>query len=104
MITEGYRSALRQHGLKCFFKDNASVQPGELQEVMLHETTVAWMRQRLSKTRPQQAWTETREEYRSRLKTCAAYIGENYNVEGLCRESPTRLRQLKEAEGDRISK
>ena len=80
------------------------MQPGELQEIMLHETAVAWMRQRLSKTRPQQAWTETLDNYRSRLKACATYINDNYNVEGLCRELPARLQNLKAAEGDRIAK
>ena len=72
--------------------------------MMLHETAVAWMRQRLTKTRPQQAWTETLEAYRSRLKACAAYINEHYNVQGLCHDLPTRLRDLDEVEGDRIRK
>ena len=103
-ITDGYRSALREHKLRSFFKDNAAVQPGELQEIMLHETAVAWMRQRLVKTRPKQAWTETLEDYRSRLKTCAAYINEHYNVDGLCRDLPTRLLELEEASGDRLRK
>ena len=103
-ITSCYRSALKEHGLTSFFKENAAVQPGELQEIMLHETAVAWTRQRLAKTRPKQAWSETLEAYRSRLKTCAAYINDNYNVEGLCHDLPTRVRDLDEAEGDRIRK
>ena len=103
-ITDGYRDALKQHKLKCFFKNNASVQPGELQEIMLHETAVAWVRQRLTKTRPKEAWTETAEDYYTRLKTCAAYINEHYNVEGLCHDLPTRLLDLQEAEGDRLRK
>ena len=103
-VTNGYRDALKNHNLRSFFKDNAAVQPGELQEIMLHETAVAWMRQRLTKTRPKQAWAESLEDYRSRLKTCAAYINETYNVEGLCRDLLTRLHDLEEAEGDRIRK
>ena len=55
-VTNGYRDALKNHNLRSFFKDSAAVQPGELQEIMLHETAVAWMRQRLTKTRPKQAW------------------------------------------------
>ena len=51
-----------------------------------------------------QAWAESLEDYRSRLKTCAAYINETYNVEGLCRDLLTRLHDLEEAEGDRIRK
>ena len=78
-------------GSRCKSIDLVSLLLGELQEIMLHETAVAWMRQRLTKTRPKQAWTETIADYRSRLKTCAAYIKENYNVEGLCRDLPTHL-------------
>ena len=46
-ITPGYRAALQANGLRAFSNDDASVQPGQLQEVMLHETAVAWMRVRL---------------------------------------------------------
>ena len=103
-VTVGYSEALKEHGLRCFWKKDASAQHGELQEMMLHETAVAWVRYRLTKTRPKQAWTETLEDYHSRLKTCAAYINEHYNVEGLCNDFPTRLRDLDAAEGDRIRK
>ena len=103
-ITNGYKAALRKHGLKAFFGDNASQQPGKLQEVMLHETAVAWMRNRLTKTLPLQAWAETQDEYRARLKVCAAYINDNYDVPGLCNGLPKRLAALKDADGDRIAK
>ena len=103
-ITSGYKEALATHGLKAFWGDDASQQPGKLQEVMLHETAVAWMRLRLTKTLPKHAWTETEDEYRARLKLCAAYINENYNVAGLCKGLPKRLATLKEREGDRIAK
>ena len=61
---------------------DASIQPGSLQEVMLHEVALAWMRDRLVKTTPQRAWQETVEEYCTRLKACAAYINDNYAVHG----------------------
>ena len=34
----GYKQALRDHSLKTIHGDDASAQPGKLQEVMLHET------------------------------------------------------------------
>ena len=71
IITDGYKAALREHGLKAFFGNDASIQPGQLQEVMLHETAVAWMRLRLSKTLPKKPWKGSPEEYRARLKLCA---------------------------------
>ena len=101
-MTSGYRDALREHGLKAFMQDGAAIQPGELQEVMLHETAMAWVRNRLSRTVPREAWTETVPEYVSRLKQVAAYINDNYNVEGLNRELPQRVQDLIDAEGDRI--
>ena len=103
-ITDGYRNALVLHGLKAFFPDDASIQPGQLQEVMLHETAVSWMRTRLTKTLPKRSWEESLEQYRSRLKQCAMYINDHYNVMNLCKELPGRLRQLAKLEGDRLPK
>ena len=103
-ITCGYREALQAHGLKAFFGHSAAIQPGKLQEVLLHETSVAWMRLRRTKTLPRRPWDETVEEYRARLKVCAAYANERYNIESLCRALPQRLRLLRERKGDRLAK
>lgn len=103
-ITDGYREALRAHHLKAFFPLDASAQPGTLQEVMLHETAVAWMRTRLAQTVPKKAWEESVDAYGSRLKTCAAFINSHYNVKNLCRELPQRLHALQDSGGDRLAK
>ena len=101
-ITVGYRDALRRHSLKAFMRSDASMQPGSLQEIMLHETAMAWVRLRLSRTVPIDAHKETVPEYTTRLKEVAAYINANYDVEGLCRGLPGRLQRLRAAKGDRI--
>ena len=75
-----------------------------LQEAMLHETAVAWMRDRLVKTTPPRVWQESVAEYCTRLKACAAYINEHYNVAGLCRQLPQRLAELDRRQGDRLAK
>ena len=103
-ITTTYKEALSRHGLKAFFGSDAATQPGQLQEVMLHETAVSWLRLRLTKTRPKEPWTESVEEYKTRLKLCAAQINQKYDVDGLCRALPKRLKLLEERQGDRISK
>ena len=90
--------------MKAFFGNDAAIQPGQLQEVMLHETAVSWLRLRLTKTRPKEPWTESVEECKTRLKLCAAQINQKYDVDGLCRALPERLKMLEEREGDRISK
>ena len=103
-ITPAYKQALRAQKLRAFFKDDASVQPGQLQEVMLHETAVSWTRLRLTQTLPKRSWEETTEAYYTRLRTCAAYINEHYDVRGLCNELPARVAELERRRGDRLGK
>ena len=83
---------------------DASVQPGCLQEMMLHETAMAWVRERLKKTVPKKPWEESIEAYGDRLKDVAAYINRHYDVDGLCRECPERVAMLMKTEGDRTPK
>ena len=71
-ITAEFKGALRGHALRTFMGDDAGKQPGSLQEVLLHETAVAWIRRRLACTVPVKCWEETRQEYSTRLKRCCA--------------------------------
>ena len=59
---------------------------------------------RLTKSLPRQAWTETVDEYRARLRVCAAHVNGNYDVDGLCRGLLKRCEELHRREGDRLSK
>ena len=102
-ITPEYKQALQQHGLKAHAGNNASAQPGNLQEVMLHETAVAWIRQREAVTQQRKPWKETVGDYQSRLRSICEYINDNYDVEGLCRDFPKRVLGVVEAEGGRVS-
>ena len=102
-ITAQYRDALREHGLRPLMGEDASRQAGDSQEVMLHETAVAWLRRRLALTVPARPWLETREAYGKRLKAQAAYLNARCDVEGLCRAFPGRLRELLDNAGDRLS-
>ena len=67
---EAYLEALRENGLKPVLGENASQQPGNIQEILLHETAVAWLRRRLAASVPEKAWLESREEYAARLRKC----------------------------------
>ena len=87
-ITSAYSSALQANGLKTFMDTDASRQPGDLKEFMLHETAVAWITNRLTVTTPRNAWEESPEAFQQRLRDACAYINANYNVESLCRELP----------------
>ena len=103
-VTKKYWQALRDHGFKNLMGDNASVQPGRMQEIPLHETAVSWIRRRLEKTAPGKPWLETTEQYASRLRRVVDDINTNLDVEGLCKGLPKRLDLVIEAKGGRIPK
>ena len=103
-VTKKYEQALRDHGFKNLMGDNASVQPGHMQEILLHETAVSWIRLRLEKTVPRKPWLETTEQYASRLRGVVDDINANLDVEGLRKGLPKRLDLVIEAKGGRIPK
>ena len=70
---------------------------GHMQEILLHDTAVSWIRCRLAQTLPKECWKETPAEYEARLKRVVADINANLDVEGLCRRLPDRLRKLVDA-------
>ena len=84
--------------------DDASLQAGDAQDMMLHETAVAWLRKRLALTLPPKPWLESREAYGARLKAEAAFVNGHYNVDGLCKDFPPRLDAVIAKYGDRIFK
>ena len=97
-ITEEYSEALRAHGLQAFMGTDASRQPGDLKEMMLHETAVAWITHRLKVTTPARAWEETPEAFGNRQKGACEYINSHYGVENLCRALQQRVRALRDKE------
>ena len=103
-ITEEFKAALQRNSLKAYYGDNAKAQPGALSEMMLHETTVSWIRYQEQQTRPKEPWNESVAEYASRMKGIALDINKRLDVDGLCKEFPARVEMLIEAEGDRIGK
>ena len=103
-ITAEYKAALRDYGLKAFNGDDGSKQPGNLQEVMLHETSVSWIRHRETVSQLGRPWTETVEQFSARMRGIVQHINTNHDVENLCRELPDRIQEVIDAEGGRISK
>ena len=101
-ITKDFKEALAQNSLEAYYPDNASAQPGNLQEVMLHETAVSWIRRQESITRSTEPWKETVPEFAKRMRAIPQDVNANLNVEGLCRAFPKRLQLPVDAEGDRI--
>jgi hypothetical protein len=101
-ITPEFKAALREQGLRTVMGEDAVKQPGQLQEVLLHETAVSWLRCRLGRSAPAQSWLETREQYGARLKRCCDEINKDLDVDDLCRAFPKRCKLLDDAEGGRL--
>mgnify|MGYP005758561431 CR=1 FL=1 len=89
--------------MRTLWGDDASRQPGQLQEVMLHETAAAWIRFLEKRTLPREPWLETETEFAARLKQIAAAINSKYKVDRLCRALPRRIAELLKRRGERIS-
>ena len=101
-ITRPFKDALEETELKPYYGDNASAQPGNMQDVLLHETAVSWIRRRESSSRPQIPWQETPADLGVRLRRICQEINEKLDVEGLCKGWPKRVQEVVDAEGDRI--
>ena len=95
--TQNVSSLLRIHS------DPASSQPGNLQDFLLHETAVAWIRYREKKSKPKVPWEETPAELGQRLRAICQDINDNLEVDDLCRRFPKMLQEIVDAEGDRLS-
>ena len=102
-ITDEYKQALAEHNLKAYYAQKSD-QPGAMQDLMLHETVVAWVRNRETVTLPNEPWKETREDFACRLRVISQYINDHYDVEGVCRSLNERLEKLVANQGDRINK
>ena len=80
------------------------MQPGNLGDVLLHETAVSWIRMGEVRCRSARPWEETVPEFTARIKRICQSVNDHHDVEGLCRQFPSRLQQLVDAEGDRLGK
>ena len=95
---------LKECGFKAIWGADARIQLGHLQEVLLHETAVSWLRLRLTQTLPAKAWEATPAAFGVRLRQCCAHVNAELDAEDLCKEFPQKVRQLVGAEGDRLKK
>jgi hypothetical protein len=103
-ITKKYKAGLESVGLKPFMGDDASEQPGTMGDLMLHETAVAWVRLKIGRSTPAQPWLETPEQFKARMQQVCREVNAEYEVENLCRELPSRLKDLKDRGGDKLKK
>ena len=101
-VTAGYAEALAETGLRNFMGDTHGLQPGDVPDLLIHETAVSWIRTREEKTKPKKAWEETREDFSARMKAIARDINETCDVAGLCRSPPKRFQECVSLGGERL--
>ena len=104
-IVGDYFNALKHHGFRAYAGADASNQPPDMPDVFPHETAVAWTRHYLKKY-PLTKGTglpAMEMELAARLKECKTYINRNLEVGDLCSSYPTRMKELIDAEGERLN-
>lgn len=105
-----YSAAVTRHGFRLWAGPNAKQgphkQPPDIADLLLHETAISWIKHRecVSSVELRTPWEETPQQFNRRLQNCVAHANANYNVSGLCREFPGRLRDLVVAKGGRLKK
>ena len=100
-----YCAAVKAAGFKLFGGDDASQQSPDMPDLLLHETAVAWFRRKLSKQRPVCVpWEETVAQWTARARHVVAFVNDNYRVDRLCQQLPTRLRACRDSDGERLRK
>ena len=82
-ITQEWKQGVVEAGFSTFMGDNASRQPGSLQDILLHETAVSWLRKKLEQSTPKKCWEENRESYGRRLKRCCEEVNRDHDVQAV---------------------
>ena len=99
-----FKAGLEKHGMRAL-QDELEVRPlGKLEDMMLHETAVSWLRTRLERHAPARPWEETKEDFGKRLKKAAEDANAECDVGGLCEGFNKRLEEMIERKGERISR
>ena len=103
-ITSSYAEALANGGFRAFAGSDASSQPPDIADVLLHETVVGWARKWFKKHPVRR--TAQVEHNLSRvvaaMEDCKRYIRNDCEIEALCHDFPKRLNELIATKGGRL--
>ena len=88
--------------MRPFAGDDASEQPANIPDLLLHEVATSWIRSREQRTKPKRAWLENRDAYRKRMASIVRDINKNCDVEGLCRKFGAVLQEVVDRRGDKM--
>ena len=105
IVQDAYGAAVEAAGFRLYTGRDASAQPADVADVLLHETAISSFRKLLNKERPKgQPWKESYVQFRARVRRVVGMCNSKYDFQRLCCEYPARLKVLKEKEGDRLRK
>jgi hypothetical protein len=104
-VCNAYADAVAGAGFRLYWGPDAKQQAPDMGDMLLHETAVSWFRGRMRREKPDVVpWEETRAQWAVRAARCVRQVNAEYDVAGLCREFPARLRDCIAREGDRLPK
>ena len=103
IITKAYRTALEKHNFRPFAGNDASHQPADIADILLHESVAAGIR-KYFKGHPIK-WTEDQDKnlklFAEKLKSCEKHINKNHNLKSLSLSFPNRVKKLVKEKGRR---
>ena len=104
-LVKAYEKAVTDEGFRTFAGDDASWQPADIPDVLVHETVVAWLRTYLRKHPCKQPGSSVaaREKFVELANDFVKHANKNLEVEALCMPMPKRLQELMENKGERLS-
>ena len=103
-IVRAYGEALVDNGFRPFAGEDASNQPPDVPDLLLHETAVGWIRNYLRNHPFDRSGSLDDQEriLRKLLKQCTTHINAKYDVDGLCYRFPARLQEMIDKGGGRL--
>ena len=102
-IVRCYEKALKRGGWRPFFGSDAGLQAPDMGDMLLHETGVSWVRNRLRRLKTRcLPWEETSVQWANRMQTAVKYVNVTYKVRDLCHSFPKRVQKCVALCGDRL--
>ena len=103
-LVKAYQKAVTDEGFRTFAGDDASWQPADIPDVLVHETVVAWLRNHLPKHPWKQPGSATgaREKFEELVNDFVKHANKHLEVDALCKAMPERLQELVKKKGERL--
>ena len=103
--TGSYAEGVEATGLCVYPGTDASAQPSDLADFLLHETAIACFKRNLNAASPEsKPWQETHKQFQKRVSHVVKEANEKCNFRLLCCEYLTRLEELVAKKGDRLKR